>query len=117
MCPRCGTKYTRVLETRTYQKVFLKRRRQCNNNCAPFWTYEISERLMKTIEKYATPSAQATAKRSSLWQLHQRIVRMRREGMPVKDIAAAVGRAPNTVSWVIKRYAPELGRGYRNAGL
>lgn len=87
----------------------LQRRRECFNGHR-YTTYEISDRLAKTLTKWAAPSATAVQKAEKLWKRDQTIVRAVRNGATMREVADAHGLAANTVSWVVKRLAPELTR-------
>lgn len=91
----------------------LQRRRECFNGHR-FTTYEISDRLAKTLARLAEPSAAATKKSEALWRRDQAIVRAVRGGKPQKDVAAERGLATSTVAWIIKRLAPDLRRDARS---
>ncbi len=91
----------------------LQRRRECFNGHR-FTTYEISDRLAKTLAKYAKPSAVAVNKRGTTWRRDSAIVRKVTQGQTLKVVAAEYGLAATTVSWIVKRRAPEYN--VRSAG-
>ena len=113
-CPTCGTSASEVVDTRPWQNgVMLRRRRECFNGHR-FFTFEVSERLAKTMDRYAKPSATGILQRGKLWQRDTTIVRKVTSGQRVTDVAAEYGLATNTVSWIVKRRAPEYNA--RSAG-
>lgn len=112
-CPTCGTMNVVVLETRDGQAgATLRRRRKCTNGHR-FFTIEVPE--TRHLVTQSTPTAVASAKRGDLWMRDTAIVAQVRSGKRVQDVAQAFGIAANTVSWVLKRRAPELTRAGRKA--
>lgn len=106
-CVKCGEVRSVVLETRErLDGAMLQRRRECYNGHR-FSTYEVTERLAKTLRKHVEPSAKAVAKRAEIWARHKAVVRsVTVDKMKVKDAAALHGLAANTVSWIMKQHVP-----------
>ncbi len=108
LCPTCGTPQSDVLETRKWlDGAFLKRTRECHNGHR-FRSYEVSERLYKTMTRYATHSAAATIKRDALWKRNRLIVREVLAGARLDHTAKKYGLSTNTVSWIMKQHDPNF---------
>lgn len=108
MCPVCGAAGSTVISTRGWQSdTMLQRRRECFNGHR-YTTYEISDRLAKTLAKHSASSASAIQKRDSQWKRDQRIMRAVRGGKLLSEAAAEFGLASSTVSWIVKRVDPEF---------
>lgn len=107
ICPKCGEKRTRVLDTRTLEGA-IRRRRQCFNDHV-FYTSEVIEWVAKVTRKALRAHA-AAQKRLALWQRDRRIVRMVAAGTPKAEVAKLFSIAPTTVTHVLGKYAPELKR-------
>lgn len=106
MCPVCGAAGSTVISTRGWQsETMLQRRRECFNGHR-YTTYEISDRLAKTLAKHSEPSAVAIVKRGNQWKRDQRILRAIKGGKLLSEVAVEFGLASNTVSWIIKRIDP-----------
>ena len=107
-CPICGTSGSSVISTRGWQSdTMLQRRRECFNGHR-YTTYEVSDRLAKTLAKHSATSAAAIQKRGSQWKRDQRIMRAIKGGKLLSEVAAEFGLASNTVSWIVKRVDPEF---------
>lgn len=85
----------------------LQRRRECFNGHR-YTTYEISDRLAKTLAKSSAPSAAAIEKRGELWKRDRRIMRAIKAGKLLSEVASEFGLAANTVSWIVKKHDPEF---------
>lgn len=107
ICPKCGEKRTRVLDTRTLAGA-IRRRRQCFNDHV-FYTSEVIEWVAKVTRKASRAHATAQ-KRAEMWKRDQRVVRMVAAGRPKAEVAEAFAIAPTTVTHILGKYAPELKR-------
>ncbi len=85
----------------------LQRRRECFNGHR-YTTYEVSDRLAKTLAKHSATSAAAIQKRGSQWKRDRRIMKAIKGGRLLSEVAAEFGLASNTVSWIVKRVDPEF---------
>ncbi len=100
-----------MLDTRTL-KGTIRRRRECFNGHT-FYTNEVVEWVAKVTRKAARADDTAQA-RAERWRRDQRIVRMVAAGRPKGEVALAFKIAPNTVSHILGKLAPELKRQRRS---
>jgi len=113
-CPRCGESRSTVLETRGTDSAITIRRRECFN-LHRFTTYEVSEKLGRTIAAQAEAHSRGADTAAKLHKRNMQIVREVRKGASMKEVARRLGLAPTTVGYVIKKNAPELRRKIKNA--
>jgi transcriptional regulator NrdR family protein len=108
-CPHCGGKKSKVLATRSAGP-FLQRRRECQSiGCMKrYYTYEVTERLSKTVMRHADQAKKHSERRSDLHRRNLEIVRRRRAGEKLSVIANDFDMPDTTVSAVIRKMAPEL---------
>lgn len=105
-CTTCGTLRTKVLSTRSWlEGAMLKRRRECANGHR-FTTIEVIE--TKAVEKYSAATAKGVNKRGDIYNRHTAVIAQVRSGKKLADVAAALNIAESTVSWILKKRAPEL---------
>lgn len=116
-CTKCGSDLSRVVATRTEDdRALIVRRRECFNGHR-FNTYEVHESVAGTIRDHVSPKRGAKLEQQAArWARDRAIARAVVRGAMVKDVAQQYGLAANTVSWILRRHAPDFNARARAKG-